>query len=89
MGALDLERTRIFNASTAQHLNDGARARVDVVLRSIVALCARLHCWGSSIPLLISTLKPHFTVNDLQHTKTPKLTKKIENNKAKSLTNIS
>jgi hypothetical protein len=30
-----------------------------------------------------------FSVNDLLHTKTLKLTKTLENNKAKSLTNIS
>jgi hypothetical protein len=33
--------------------------------------------------------KPHFDANDLQHNKTPKLTKTLENNKTKSLTNIS
>ena len=38
---------------------------------------------------LFSPLKPHFYVNDLQQTKTPKTTKKLENNKAKSLTNLS
>jgi hypothetical protein len=32
--------------------------------------------------------KPHFDANDLQHNKTLKLTKTLENNKTKSLTNI-
>jgi hypothetical protein len=46
----------------------------------------------SSIPELmecvgIFTLKPHFSVNNLQNTKTPKLTKTLENNKAKGLVN--
>jgi hypothetical protein len=38
---------------------------------------------------LKGTFKLHFSVNDLPHTKTLKLTKTLENNKVKSLTNIS
>ena len=39
--------------------------------------------------MLISSLKPHFSINDLLYTKMLKLTKTLENNKIKSLTNIS
>jgi hypothetical protein len=38
---------------------------------------------------LISPFRPHFYGNDLQHNKILKLTKTLENNKTKSLTNIS
>ena len=106
MSALDrthcaLKCTQVFQVLAAQHLNDSARARVDVVVHLIMAFLGSsigaldhssvrlIALPGSSIPLLISTLKPHFSVNDLQHNKTPKLTKTLENNKPKSLTNIS
>jgi hypothetical protein len=37
---------------------------------------------------VIFTLRPQFCLNNLQNTKTPKLTKTLENNKAKGLANV-
>jgi hypothetical protein len=42
----------------------------------------------SSQSVLSFTIMLLFSLNDLQNTKIPKLTKKFENNKTKGLTNI-
>jgi hypothetical protein len=59
-------------------------------LRSIAVLVrsSTLTRTTSSFCLVIP-FQPHFHAKDLQHTKTLKLTQTLENNKAKSLTNIS
>ena len=63
-------------------------ARVQV--RSIIGTVRSIALTGaSSFPCSFPPFKPHFHAKDLQHTKTLKLTKTLEENKAKSLTNIS
>jgi hypothetical protein len=98
MGALNrthaaLKHTWVFKDPAVQHLNNSARA--NMVLGSIVAfLGSSADALGHTTrDLLFLCLFPPsnriFFINDLQHIKTSKLTKTLENNKGKSLTNIS
>jgi hypothetical protein len=61
-----------------------------ITLGSIVASVHSSTLTGTKSSFwLIPPFKPHFYGNDLQHNKTLKLTKTLENNITKSLTNIS
>jgi hypothetical protein len=60
---------------------------LDRVLLRLDHRCAQLQL--RALDHTNSDLKPHFLLNDLLNTKTLKLTKTLENNKVKSLTNIS
>ena len=76
--ALDRRRT--------QSLAPWARAQVHSISGTMHSIALTR---ANSFPCSIPPFKPHFHANDLRHTKTLKLTKTLENNKVKSLTNTS
>jgi hypothetical protein len=88
--ALDCGRARSLapwaRAQASSILSLLARSQV----RLIVVLVQSSELTGTtSSYCLIPPFKSHFHAKDLQHTKTLKLIQRLENNKDKSLTNIS
>ena len=80
-------RTQDFiNTYVVQACAQACLAWVQAQMRLIDAL----DCYSRGLHFFaFSTFKPQFSLNNLQNTKTPKLTKKLENNKTKNITNTS